>query len=87
MLLAKNRKAKTERYYVKDNLLLQAFRRTQIQHVKRIGNKPAHTLAHHAKGIDDYVTWIEETPPCIEPIGPIGNKPANTFSSKKKKEN
>ena len=47
---------------------LQAFRRTQIHHVKRIGNKPAHTLAHHAKGIDDYVTWIEEAPPCIEPI-------------------
>ena len=47
---------------------LQAFRRTHIQHVKRIGNKLAHTLAHHAKGIDDYVTWIEEAPPCIEPI-------------------
>ncbi|XP_050280623.1 uncharacterized protein LOC126721616 [Quercus robur] len=45
---------------------LQAFRRTQIQHVKRIGNKSAHTLAHHTKGIDDFVTWIEETPPCIE---------------------
>ncbi|XP_023889006.1 uncharacterized protein LOC112001074 [Quercus suber] len=45
---------------------LQAFRRTQIQHVKQIGNKPAHTLAHHAKGREDFVTWIEETLPCIE---------------------
>ena len=47
---------------------LQAFRKTQVQHVKRLGNRPAHTLAHHAKGIDDFVTWIEETSPCIEPF-------------------
>nr|XP_023899473.1 uncharacterized protein LOC112011331 [Quercus suber] len=47
---------------------LQAFRKSQILHVKRLGNKPAHTLARHAKGIDDFATWIEETPPCIEPF-------------------
>ena len=47
---------------------LQTFRRTQIQHVKRLGNRPAHTLAHHTKGIDDFITWIKETPPCIEPF-------------------
>nr|XP_023918260.1 uncharacterized protein LOC112029812 [Quercus suber] len=45
---------------------LQTFQRTQIQYVKRIGSKPAHTLTHHAKGIDDFVTWIVKTPPCIE---------------------
>ncbi|XP_030964615.1 uncharacterized protein LOC115985854 [Quercus lobata] len=47
---------------------LQAFRKSWVQHVKRLGNRPAHTLAHPAKGIDDFVTWIEETPPCIEPF-------------------
>ena len=36
--------------------------------MKRQGNKPAHILAKHAKGIDNFVTWIEESPPIIESI-------------------
>ena len=39
---------------------LRDFRRTQILHVRRQGNVPAHTLAQHAKGIDTLV-WLEET--------------------------
>ena len=42
------------------------FRHFQVQHVGRQGNKPAHALAHHAKGIHDFVTWIEECPQFIE---------------------
>ena len=44
---------------------LRDFRRTQILHVRRQGNVPAHTLAQHAKGIDTLV-WLEETSSCIE---------------------
>ena len=44
---------------------LRDFRRTQILHVRRQGNVPAHTLAQHAKGIDTLV-WLKETPSCIE---------------------
>ncbi|KAK9990582.1 hypothetical protein SO802_025567 [Lithocarpus litseifolius] len=45
---------------------LQDFKHTQLQHVRRQANKPAHALAQHAKGITDFVTWIEESPPFIE---------------------
>ena len=48
------------------HLKLQNFRQSRVQHVRREGNKPAHTLAHHAKEIDNFVTWIEETPSFIE---------------------
>ena len=51
---------------------LKAFRQSRVQHVKRLGNRPTHTLAHHAKGINDFVTWIEETSPCIEPFVFLG---------------
>ena len=47
-------------------LRLQDFRRTQIQHVRRQANKPAHTLALHAKGVSDFMTWIEECPSFID---------------------
>ena len=38
------------------------FHRVEFSHICRQGNKPAHILAKHAKGIDDYVAWLEETP-------------------------
>lgn len=34
------------------SLKLQNFKRYQLMHVWRQGNKPTHTLAQHAKGID-----------------------------------
>ena len=39
---------------------------TQIQHVRQQANKPAHTLAHHAKGVSNFMTWIEECLPFID---------------------
>ena len=47
---------------------LQDFRRSELMHVRRQGNKPAHTLARHAEGIDKFVTWIEQTPSFIESL-------------------
>ncbi|KAK9987405.1 hypothetical protein SO802_032356 [Lithocarpus litseifolius] len=45
---------------------LQHFRQHQMLHVKRQGNTPAHHLARHTKGLDNFVTWIEETSSFIE---------------------
>ena len=47
---------------------LQHFRQHQLLHVRRHGNIPAHCLARHAKGLDNFVTWIEETPSFIESV-------------------
>ena len=47
---------------------LQDFRSFELLHVRWQGNKPAHTLACHTKGIDNFVTWIEETPSFIESL-------------------
>ncbi|XP_075649680.1 uncharacterized protein LOC142620153 [Castanea sativa] len=47
-------------------LWLRDFRCTQIQHVRQQANKPAHTLAHHAKGITYFMMWTEECPPFID---------------------
>ena len=38
----------------------------QVSHVRREGNKPAHILAHYAKGLDSYVTWVVGDPILIE---------------------
>ena len=38
------------------------FHRVEFSHICRQGNKPAHILAKHAKGIVDYVAWLEKTP-------------------------
>lgn len=38
----------------------------QASHVRREGNKLAHNLAQYAKGLDSYVTWVEEDPIIIE---------------------
>ena len=45
---------------------LQHFRQHQMLHAQRQGHTPAHHLAHHAKGLDNFVSWIEETPSFIE---------------------
>ena len=67
------------------HLKLQNFRQSHVQHVRREGNKPAHTLAHHAKGIDNFVTWIEETPSFIESfVTPDALYFSSYFLSKKK---
>lgn len=34
---------------------LQDFRHTQLQHVRRQANKPAHSLAQHAKDVTDFI--------------------------------
>ena len=47
---------------------LQVFRMVHVSHVKWQGNKPAHILAHYAKGIDNYVAWIKENPSIIESL-------------------
>ncbi|XP_075653880.1 uncharacterized protein LOC142624231 [Castanea sativa] len=47
---------------------LLAFRRTQFQHVRRTANQAAHTLARHAKGISEFVTWIEKSPPFLDSL-------------------
>ena len=38
----------------------------EFSHIRREGNRPAHLLAKYAKGIDDYYTWIEESPCFLE---------------------
>ena len=47
---------------------LQDFRRTQILHNRRHGNITAHALAHHAKGIDTFVTWLEKPHRALNPL-------------------
>lgn len=36
------------------------FRQVSFSHVLHQRNRPAHLLAKHAKGIEDYYTWIKE---------------------------
>ena len=38
------------------------FRQVDFSHIRRQGNKPAHLLAKHTKGIVDFVAWLEKTP-------------------------
>lgn len=37
-----------------------------VSHVKQDGNNPAHNLVQYAKGIGNYVTWVEENPGIVE---------------------
>lgn len=41
-------------------LRLREFRKVQVSFVKGQGNRFAHLLAQHAKGIDGYIVWIEK---------------------------
>ncbi|KAK4589279.1 hypothetical protein RGQ29_020042 [Quercus rubra] len=36
-----------------------------IQHTRREGNRAAHGLVRHAQAVNDFVTWMEETPTII----------------------
>ena len=40
---------------------LQDFKSTQLLYMRRQGNKPIHTLAKHAKGMNNFITWIEKS--------------------------
>ena len=45
---------------------IQNFRSADFSHIKRLGNMLAHVLAQHAKHVEDFQTWLEETPSLIE---------------------
>ena len=38
------------------------FRSFKVLYVRRSGNRPAHLLAKYAQGVEQYVSWIEESP-------------------------
>nr|XP_023873208.1 uncharacterized protein LOC111985788 [Quercus suber] len=38
------------------------FRKIVFSHVRRQGNRPAHSLANYASSIDDFSVWLEEEP-------------------------
>ena len=42
------------------------FQCIEFSHVRRQGNGPAHLLAKHASGIDDFPIWIKESSYFIE---------------------
>jgi len=41
---------------------MQMLQQFEIRHTRREGNKAAHGLAKYAQFINDFVTWVEETP-------------------------
>ncbi|XVF13195.1 hypothetical protein REPUB_Repub08aG0187200 [Reevesia pubescens] len=43
-------------------VLAQSFHLFKLNHVRRNGNVVAHSLAKHAKEVDDYEAWMEDTP-------------------------
>ena len=45
---------------------MSQLHQVEVQHTRREGNKAAHGLAQYAQHVDDYVTWMEETPTIIE---------------------
>lgn len=45
--------------------IMQQIRQVEVQHTRREGNRAAQGLAQHAQVINDFVTWIEETPTII----------------------
>ncbi|XP_075674776.1 uncharacterized protein LOC142643960 [Castanea sativa] len=44
------------------------IRHIEVRHTRREGNKAAHGLEKYAQSIDDFVTWMEETPPIINSV-------------------
>ena len=46
--------------------MCREFLGVMFSHVRRQGNKPAHLLAKHARGIVDFIAWIQETPCFLE---------------------
>ena len=45
---------------------LQFFRSFAFSHIRKVGNKPAHLLAQHAKFVTDFEAWVEETSSFLE---------------------
>ena len=46
--------------------MCKEFRGVMFSHVRRKGNRLAHLLAKHACSVDDFITWIKETPCFLE---------------------
>lgn len=44
---------------------LKAFKKWEINHVRRYCNIAAHLLARNACNVDDCIVWVEDTPPLI----------------------
>ena len=44
---------------------MQQIQQVEVQHLRRDGNRAAHGLARYAQNVNDFVTWMEETPTII----------------------
>nr|POE97923.1 hypothetical protein CFP56_27308 [Quercus suber] len=47
---------------------LQFFCSFVFSHIRKVGNKPAHLLAQHAKFVNDFEAWVEESPSFLEVV-------------------
>ena len=47
-------------------LKLKDFRKVQVSHIRRQGNRPAHILVQSTRNLVSFVAWIEENPIVIE---------------------
>ena len=45
--------------------IMQQIQQVEVQHLRRDGNRAAHGLARYAQNVNDFVTWMEETPTII----------------------
>lgn len=45
--------------------IMQQIRQVEVQHTRREGNRAAQGFAQLAQVINDFVTWIKETPTII----------------------
>ena len=45
--------------------IMQQLQQVEVQHLRREGNRAAHSLTRHAQTVNDFVTWMEETPTII----------------------
>ncbi|XVF03403.1 hypothetical protein REPUB_Repub04eG0258300 [Reevesia pubescens] len=49
-------------------LLFQRFNSFKLLHVRRGGNQVAHSLAKHAKEVEDFEAWLEDIPPFLHAL-------------------
>ena len=45
--------------------IMQQLQQVEVQHTRREGNRATYGLARHAEAVNDFVTWMEETPTII----------------------